>query len=682
MTITVRVEGIEEPLLFPDGTSPDVIQATVKRTIATRAAPKSGVGPATMGAGGKPTGVADFVRGVRDPIDAGVQFAVRGANAIGLVPDSEVSRVEGINKEAQRDYIENWRGGTPESRFNVPRMAGAGLVAGAAGAPAKMAPTMFGRAMQAGRGGALAAGLTDVENPRDNADFFLKKGGQAAIGFGTGALMQPALEGLITGAGGIASWAANRAKGGAKFLSGGATEAAAAKIAADSLGTKGVDFQALPNALQKTLISDVQEAMTKYGGVDPKALARHADFAALGVETPPKAWVTRNPIDFGRYKNAEGTDAGDALKLIRADLDAKLFGRIAALSGDTGTAFESGLAAEKGLKRTNEDMQERVSGLYRAARESTGKDLEIPLQGLAQDYADIVSRYSDDVKRKLPLQAFEQFGLSTGKQTKMFTFEDADKLLKVINANTSNEPAVVNALRELRNAVKKSAMSVDPQGGPFAPAVAAAKERFDVLDAVPALQSVASGEFKPEAFLSQYIMRGSVRDVASMWSKIDSPEVKAAARSQIVDALKKAAGGAEDAPFRQGAFKNLLETPGMKEKLKIILGKDGLSQVELVQRASEAAIRIPSGARYNTSGSALELMNYGSKLPVIGPLVGEPMKKIAQDMEMKAVMQSGPQAFGQKAFDPFTEEWLRRARRSAGLLSPGLGGAMADQASR
>lgn len=119
-----------------------------------------------------------FVRGMRDPVDAGAQFAVRGANALGIAPDSEVARVEGINKEAERDYQENWRGGNAAG-MDVPRILGGGLVTGLAAAPAKVAPTLAGRMGQGVTAGVVGGGFTKVDDPKSNKDFFARKAGQA-----------------------------------------------------------------------------------------------------------------------------------------------------------------------------------------------------------------------------------------------------------------------------------------------------------------------------------------------------------------------------------------------------------------------------------------------------------------------------------------------------------------------
>src|SRR5690606_29361640 len=59
-------------------------------------------------------------RGMRDPIDAGAQMLVRGANAVGLAPDSEVSRVDQMNRQAEQSYQQ----GRGDTGFDALRLGG------------------------------------------------------------------------------------------------------------------------------------------------------------------------------------------------------------------------------------------------------------------------------------------------------------------------------------------------------------------------------------------------------------------------------------------------------------------------------------------------------------------------------------------------------------------------------
>src|SRR6266700_2810303 len=69
-----------------------------------------------------------FLRGLRDPIDQGAALLTHGLAAI--APESlqpwaqgQIQNVEGVNRGAERDYNENWRGGTPPG-FDIGRFAG------------------------------------------------------------------------------------------------------------------------------------------------------------------------------------------------------------------------------------------------------------------------------------------------------------------------------------------------------------------------------------------------------------------------------------------------------------------------------------------------------------------------------------------------------------------------------
>lgn len=190
-------------------------------------------------------------------------------------------------------------------------------------------------------------------------------------------------------------------------------------------------------------------------------------------------------------------------------------------------------------------------------------------------------------------------------------------------------------------------------------------------EAIPALKDVAEGKFAAEDFFNRYILGADVKDVAAMWVNAGRPELKQAARAQLVDYLKsKASGGGAEGVFRQGAFTQVMESPGMAQKIKIVLGEKGLDEVQRVARAAEAAIRIPAGTRYNTSGTAAEMMNLlrrGSGVPVLGPMVAEPLQKLNTQAQVSGLM--GPAPLGQGLMDPFYEELLKKMQRGSGLLS-------------
>jgi hypothetical protein len=141
------------------------------------------------------------LRGVRDPIDAGAQMLVRGVEA--AIPDSwtaldqwakrEVARVDDINRGAEKDYQQNWRGG--DTGFDGARLVG-NLIAGApvaAALPAGAGLSLAARTGLSALGGGVAGTLQPVTNTED---FWTEKAKQAGTGAAFGAVAAPITAGI------------------------------------------------------------------------------------------------------------------------------------------------------------------------------------------------------------------------------------------------------------------------------------------------------------------------------------------------------------------------------------------------------------------------------------------------------------------------------------------------------
>lgn len=141
------------------------------------------------------------LRGLRDPIDAGAQMLVRGVEA--AIPDSwttldqwakrEAGRVDDINRGAEKDYQQNWRGG--DTGFDGARLVG-NLIAGAPAAAAL--PVGAGLSLAARTGlSALGGGVAGTLQPVTNTDdFWTEKAKQAGTGAAFGAVAAPITAGI------------------------------------------------------------------------------------------------------------------------------------------------------------------------------------------------------------------------------------------------------------------------------------------------------------------------------------------------------------------------------------------------------------------------------------------------------------------------------------------------------
>ncbi len=632
--------------------------------------------------------MSSAAHGGLDIAEGAAQIASRGASALGLPPGSDypfIASPDVVQKSVQgaRESIDKRLGAPQPQGMDLARMASAGIAATPFAGPVGTAATTLGRAAQAGRAGMIQGGLQPVDNATSNFDFAKTKAFQIGAGGVTGSGAQAGLEFGAKGLANIAKSVTDRASG----LMRDTSENAAALYAAQTLAQQGIKFNTLNQDVQKSLIKDVQEAMKKYGGVNAAALARKSDFDELGVD-PLKPWVTRDPVEFGKYKNLEASDAGDPLKRAKADLDRTLFERLEAKRGpNTGDYHASGTLAGNILSRTHKVRSDGVTGLYEQFRATAPNVSADP------------KRLVDTILNGVEGQALGDFLSpelrnlvnSVARGERPTTPDALYRLQQIANTEVRKGGNAGAAARQVAKGIDdeleqmgRDMALVGPEMKDAAELLKKARAAHRSLkldeEAIPALKAVAEGKFAAEDFFNSYIKDADVKEVAAMWTRVDNPALKQAARSQLIDYLKKSAAGSNapaDAPFRNQQFTEAVSGPGMSQKIRIILGERGLEEVERVRRAGESASRIPSGTRYNTSGTAMELMNLANRsagVPGVGPFV----QKLIADAKVSGMNQpAGSSAIGQGLLDPFYEELLKRSRQGIGLLSPAIGGGVA-----
>lgn len=136
-------------------------------------------------------GTYSLLKGLRDPLDAGAQMLERGVQALG-VDTGKINTALGMpsadqaTANAEAAYNDAWKGAPPS--FDANRMA-ANIVATAplaAAMPGAAAPSLLARTASGAASGAVTGLLQPTEAGLSNADFWARKGGQAAIGSASG----------------------------------------------------------------------------------------------------------------------------------------------------------------------------------------------------------------------------------------------------------------------------------------------------------------------------------------------------------------------------------------------------------------------------------------------------------------------------------------------------------------
>lgn len=478
---------------------------------------------------------------------------------------------------------------------------------------------------QAGQGalaGGLGGALQPVDDAGDTGSFWGPKLGQIGAGSVAGGIATPIL-GKLTGA--IASKVQSMKA--ASNVSPGSIDTAIT----GALKETGIKPNELPAGYLDEIKGQVLSSLKTGKPIDAAAALRAKDFASLDVP-PTQGSLTRDATQFALERNLRAVPgAGAPLMNTFTEQNRKLADALRSFGGaNAKEAYGAGDQLVNSLSATDKGMQSNVSSLYTAARNSSGKDLDVPLNGLAQDYADVVDRFAD----KIPAGVRAQFGklgldpANPSNQLKTFTIEDSDKLLKVINDHVGTDPATNKALTELRNSVKGAVSSADATGGPFAPAVAAAAERFKLQDAIPALAKAAEGGANKDKFVDQFIINGQtdqVKKLADLLKKTD-PAAYDQAREQIGARLQRAAFGENlsgDKLIAPERFAKAIRDMG-SEKLSAFYSADEINKMRTAARVAAYVNSTPNAAPVLGNPNmfwAGRLTSAAEKAPVLGPMI-------------------------------------------------------------
>ncbi|WP_051705317.1 transglycosylase SLT domain-containing protein [Cupriavidus metallidurans] len=573
----------------------------------------------------------------------------RGITAAGLPqPQNATERVVGDVVGSMAGVIPSYGAGTALAKAASPVLATVGRtltqtpgmqITGAAGAGAGSGGV---REAGMGPGWQIAGGLA---------------GGTAGLVGASG--LTTVVRGLSNMFGGRTPMTAEQARS--------AAQAGVSKV----LGELGDAGAAVPPEQVAALEQQVSTQLQRTGKVDPAALMRRQDFNDLGMQ-PTLGQITRDPTQFSRELNLRGkVGVGEPIMSRLGQQDSRLQELVRRLRGNPSETFQAGEQLSNTLQTADEAMRQRVSAAYAAARQSSGKDLNVPLTGLAQDYAKTVKDFGTAVPSGVR-NHFDELGLLSGTQRKTFSFDDAENLLKVINRNRTNDPASNAALDQLSRSVKNAILTADDQGGVYAGARALAKERFDLHETVPALKGAAEGKVAPDDFVQRFVIGGKTRDVQQLARVLqqNSPEAFQEARAQIGGQLSRAAFGANvaaDKAIAPDRYAEALRKFGTA-KLGAFFTADEVADMQRIARVAAYKNSPPASHVVNTSNTAAPIVSMASDvighIPVAGKYAAALMRFSANAAEEQNFVKNALAArLSQPGSTPVSPEEARLAAR-------------------
>lgn len=387
----------------------------------------------------------------------------------------------------------------------------------------------------------------------------------------------------------------------------------------DAIGQVADDLGVSPNEIPvhvaKQIRAEVEQAVGKGKTMNVAAMLRKRDFDALGID-PLLGQITRDPMQYARELNLRGVNP-EVMGVINRQTAGmqKLFNDPAQAAIE---AQQAGKQLANVLSSSDDIARANVTDLYKAARQSSGLDMEVPLQGFAQDVSKTIKFYGANRIPSPVKSKIAEFGIFKGKQTKLMTMNDAEELIQIINKNYDKKNiAESGALDDIRNAIKKAIVEADTAGGPFDAARKAAKARFDLQDEIPALKAAVENGVEPlqDNFVSKYIIGGKTADVKNLanFYKNSNPQAFEQAKAQMAAELRRAAFGenlVKDTAVRPEMLAKKLRELGT-EKMSAFFSPEEINRYQTAARVAAYIEKFPNKAPVNTSNTLVAAIMEG-----------------------------------------------------------------------
>jgi hypothetical protein len=609
------------------------------------------------------SGVGRTLKGMKDPIDAGAQLLPRGlstlASGFGLFPnrvsqflDAEATKVDEDIKASEKQFqAARWKDG--QTGFDGARLFG-NIANPATLALARVSPsgaaTTLGRAFQGAVGGAAGGVLATPVTESGDVSFGMQKLGQGLAGAAGGAVATPLV-------GKVADLVAPKIKAMQARMTDPQVLGARASLETDMaiqqvLRDMGMDAQSVPRDTLASLRQQVLDSFKQGQRLDPAAALRKMDFEAQGVPAL-RGQITRDPAQYSRDMNLRGIEGvGEPIQSVLQAQNQRITADLGKFGGPAAReAFPAGEQFVASLSKLDDDLSSSITRAYKNARASSGKEWTVPTQGLASDAQQVIDDFGVGAEANaIPSAVYarlQKLGVVGDDMTqrRIFNYEEADKLLKQINSHLKGTNNA--GLSSLHGAVKRAILEGGGDGDPFAPARKMAAERFQLMDAAPALKAVVDGKVSADDFVKRHIIDGKVKDLKKL-AEILPAEDMAEAKRQIAQVIYRGA-------FRENVTGDKLAQPaGLQsamrnigtDKLKVFFSQAEIDELNRLTRITAYANTEPAWGTVARGGNPGGVLLGGmSRLGMAGtaaggqlPLLGAMTKAGRQSLDATAAL--------------------------------------------
>lgn len=614
------------------------------------------------------------------------QVAARPLAAAGkVIPDpvgSYLQRTPEAADKAAAD-LDQWQEQNAPEGLNWARMAGsAAVVAPAAFVSAPAALTA--RAGQLAYQGTVAGGVSGASTPVQNTNNFgLTKTVQVGGGAALGALLTPIADKVIGGISQMVGRGVN------------ALKRQPPQINVDvhinqAIREAGLDPRQFPAAAREEIRQQVMRAMNTGGQVNNTAVANRAAFETVGAR-PTRGELTQDPTQYGQEMFLRNQSGGRQLASNYQDTLGALNARLGDLQRGTAPPMnnpDAGRVIQTTLGAADARGKNVVDRLYNQARQSVG--LNAQWDGRA--FADSTMQRLDDqmIGDKLPAPMRAVLNqISTGRFPT--TVQKSEQLVRAINGRigSSSDRQEILALNVMKDELLNAEHSVASQAGreaaeAFTLARQAARQRFEIHDAIPSLKAVADGEMVPDDFMRRFVGGASRDELVQLrnflgradrgsWQQI---------RGQVLNDIRTAAGADGESRFSQAGFNRAMQGLERSGKLPVLFNAQEINMLRSIGRVGRAVQEGPPGVSRTGMGGAARAMDMFGKLlqrlPVLGrgaALAGDAIAAGGTAVRAQAALSPAPvaQSGNLEILSPMYRNALARGAGAAALgYTPGL----------
>ena len=362
----------------------------------------------------------------------------------------------------------------------------------------------------------------------------------------------------------------------------------------------------------------VREASRK-GPVNQTALENHLEADQHGVQLT-EGQATRDPAQFSNEQNSthgaivkrindQETQMVDALDNIR---------REAAPAHVQNDPVENGQVAVDALKAYDEPIKAAIDAKYAAARKASATgDLQMDGRTFVKDAMEALKpqnkyRFLPATARGIIDDVNEAFGTMSLDDFQAYSTQLGNEIAKARAAGDGNAAFAIGKVQEALQKVQPIGTESAEAKALFDQARAAAKARFDALDADPAYQAAVDDvslngvkRGKPSAladkFLDKYVLQAPRANVERVISKFD-PDAQQAVASHTLSTIRKSAVGSTGKISPAGYNSAVAK---YDPKLDLLLNPETRESLESLGRVIHNAKVAPPGNFVNYSKSGV-----------------------------------------------------------------------------